>query len=81
MKFGYLFFVLFCILMYDGWNGRINTKEKLIYSLICAFFCGMFTAEIIISYLRERAIRRLFGNCAKNIAKNVGSFCKRERAL
>ena len=69
MKFGYIFgiFVLLLMLMMDAGRGQINSKEKVLYSLICSFFCGMFTAEIIISYLRERAIRRFFGGCAKNI--------------
>ena len=58
MKIGYLFvvFVLFVMLIYDAWSAKINTKEKAIYFLICAFFSGMLTAEIIISYLRVRAI-------------------------
>ena len=52
MKFAYYFgvFVLSAILICDAWWGRINSKEKVIYSLICSFFYGMFKAEIIISY-------------------------------
>ena len=69
MKTGCLFviFALLVVLIYDAW-GENNTKEETIYSLICALFSGMITAEIIISYLRERAFRRLFGNQTDNIA-------------
>ena len=69
MKFLFLFGVCICffILMYDGCQGQIDREEKVVYLLICAFFCGMFTPELLISYLRERAIRKLFGDSAKDL--------------
>ena len=64
MKFVFLFgvFICFSISIYDVCKGQIDREEKVVYSLICAFFCGMFTAELLISYFRERAIKKLFGD-------------------
>ena len=69
MKFACLFgvFILFSIFICDSYRGQIDRKEKLIYSLICSFFCGAITAEIVISYLRERAIKKIFGDCAEDV--------------
>ena len=63
MTFSYLFAVsaVLLILICDGCSGKIGNKEKVIYSLVCSFFCGALAAEIILSYLKKRAIERLFG--------------------
>ena len=63
MAFSYLFAasVIFLILICDGCSGKIDNKEKVVYSLACSFFCGALTANIILSWLRKRTIEKLFG--------------------
>ena len=62
MKFSHIFAVsIICfILFFDACYGRIDKEEKVVYSLISAFLCGMFFGEVFVNYTKKRYVRKLF---------------------
>ena len=68
MKAAFVFaFGVICIkLLFDAFMGSIDKKEKAVYSLISASFCGMFFGELLLAYRQRRHIQHIIDDSLGN---------------
>ena len=62
MNFSLLFdaFAIFIVIICDCYSERIDSIEKTFYTIFCSFFCGALTTQLILDYLKRRALEKLF---------------------